>query len=184
MNYDKHTDFIKWYDDIITDKLNKMCEYYRIDKDKLKPKNIKGKEKMIGVWDFEGTYTRFKTLGAKRYLVEKDGNLYLTVAGLSKKNGINYMIEKSNGDNSKVFEMFNDDLYIPVENTGKMTHTYIDTENEFMIQDYKGKESHVVTKSGVHLESCDFTLSISKQYAQFLLMVMQGYIFKGVKEVG
>ena len=34
---------------------------------------------------FEGKYTRFKTLGAKRYLYEEDGELYLTVAGLSKE---------------------------------------------------------------------------------------------------
>lgn len=185
MNYEQHKDFIKWYDDIVTDKLNKMCEHYRIDTSKLKPKNIKGQEKMIGVWDYEGTYTHFKTLGAKRYMVEEqDGSLHLTVAGLSKKNGINYMIEQCNGDNMKVFEMFNDDLYIPAEHTGKMTHSYIDIEHNFMIQDYQGHESHVITKSGVHLESCEFTLSISKQYASFLMMIMQGYIFKGVKEHG
>lgn len=185
LNYEKHTDFIKWYDDIITDKLYKMCDFWKIDKNKLKPKNIKGSEKMIGIWDYEGTYTHFKTLGAKRYLVEEqDGSLHLTVAGLSKKNGMNYMIEKAKGDNMKVFEMFNDDLYIPAENTGKMTHSYIDNEHEFTILDYQGNESHVITKSGVHLESCDFTLSISKQYAQFILMIKQGFIFKGVKENG
>lgn len=184
LNYEKHQDFIKWYDDIITDKLYKMCDHYNIDKDKLKPKTIKGVEKMIGIWDYEGTYSRFKTLGAKRYLVEEDGELHLTVAGLSKKNGINYMIEKCEGDNTKVFDMFNDELYIPAEHTGKMTHSYIDIEHDFMIKDYQGNDSHVVTKSGVHLESCDFTLSISKQYADFLKMVLQGYIFKGVKEHG
>ena len=183
LNYEQHKDFIKWYDDIVTDKLNKMCEHYRIDTSKLKPKNIKGQEKMIGIWDYEGTYTHFKTLGAKRYLTEEqDGSLHLTVAGLSKKNGINYMIEQCNGDNMKVFEMFNDDLYIPAENTGKMTHSYIDIEHDFMIKDYQGNDSHVVTKSGVHLENCEFTLSISKQYAQFIMMIMQGYVFKGVKE--
>ena len=184
LNYEKHKEFISWYDNIITNKLNDMCDYYRIDKDKLKPKTIKGSEKMIGVWDLEGTYSRFKTLGAKRYLVEHDNELHLTVAGLSKKNGINYMIEYCNGDNTKVFNMFNDDLYIPKDHTGKMTHSYVDMEHDFMIQDYKGNESYVIAKSGIHLESCEFTLSISKQYAQFLKMIMEGYIFKGVKEVG
>lgn len=185
LNYEQHKDFILWYDNIITDKLNKMCEFYRIDKRKLKPKTIKGVEKMIGVWDYEGTYTRFKTLGAKRYLVEEsDGSLHLTVAGLSKKNGIEYMKEQCNNNNTKVFDMFNDDLYIPKEHTGKMTHSYIDNEYDFMIQDYQGNESHVITKSGVHLENCEFTLSISKQYASFLKMVISGFIFKGVKENG
>ena len=45
-------------------------------------------------------------------LFEEDNQLYLTVAGLSKMNGINYMIKKCNGDNLKVFEMFTDDLKI------------------------------------------------------------------------
>lgn len=185
LNYEKHKPFVEWYDNIIIDKLNKMCDFYRIDKNKLQPETIKGVKKMIGVWDYEGTYTHFKTLGAKRYLVEEsDNSLHLTVAGLAKKNGIEYMIEKCDNDNMKVFEMFNDDLYIPAERTGKMTHTYIDTENEFTILDYQGHETHVITKSGVHLENCDFTLSISKQYSQFLLMIMQGYIYKGVKEIG
>ena len=183
LHYNQHKKFIEWYNGLITEKLEAMCDEYRIDKSKLRPKTIKGKEKLIGVWDLEGTYTRFKTLGAKRYLVEHNEKLELTVAGLAKRNGINYMKEKA-GSNKKVFDMFNDELYIPAENTGKMTHTYIDIEYDFNIMDYLGNESHVNTKSGVHLEPCDFTLSISLQYAKFLKMLLQGYIYKGVKEVG
>lgn len=164
-------------------KLETMCEYYKIDKSMLKPKTIKGVSKMIGVWDYEGLYSRFKTLGAKRYLVEENNQLELTVAGLSKQNGINYMLEKSGYDNTKVFEMFNDSLYIPSERTGKMTHTYIDEPMEFMILDYQGNESHVTTLSGVHLENCDFTLSITKQYGTFINNLMKGYYYKGVKHI-
>lgn len=181
LNREKHLEFIKWYDDIIVQKLKAMCEHHSIDFERLKPKTNKGEEKLIGIWDFEGTYTRFKTLGAKRYLVEHNGKLELTVAGLSKKNGIQYMIEKCGGDYTKVFDMFNDELYIPSENTGKMTHTYIDKEHEFMIQDLNGVEARVITKSGVHLEKCDFTLSISKTYAQFISAFIKGYKFIGMR---
>lgn len=185
LNYDKHKTFITWYDNIVTDKLEKMCDYYHIDKSKLKPKTIKGIEKMIGVWDYEGTYTHFKTLGAKRYLVEEDdGSLHLTVAGLGKKCGMDYMKEHCNNDNMKVFEMFNDDLYIPSDRTGKMTHCYVDTEFEFDILDYQGHTSHIITKSGVHLENCEFTLSISKQYGKFIEMLLGGFLYRGVKDVG
>ena len=135
----------------------------------------------MGVWDFEGIYTRFKTLGAKRYLVEHDGKLQLTVAGLSKQNGIVYMIEQQNGDFAKVFEMFNDELYIDGAHTGKMTHTYIDDEQEGLITDYQGNTEHVVSKSCVFLEDCEFTLSLSEQYAKFLGMLQKGFIFRGVK---
>lgn len=183
LNYEQHKDFIQAYDNMITKKLEDMCEHYHIDKSKLRPKTIKGVEKMIGVWDYEGTYSHFKTLGAKRYLVEEENELHLTVAGLGKKCGMEYMKEHCEYDNMKVFEMFNDDLYIPAERTGKMTHTYVDTEYDFEVLDCQGHTSHVVTKSGVHLENCEFTLSISKQYGKFIEMLLDGYLFKGVKAV-
>lgn len=179
LNYDKHTDYIDWYNNMITQKLYAMCDYYGIDKKRLSPETIKGVEKMIGVWDYEGIYNRFKTLGAKRYLVERDGKLELTVAGLPKSNGIKYMLEKCNGDIDKVFNMFNDDLYIPADRTGKMTHTYIDEPMEFMVKDYQGNETKVSVESGIHLENCEFTLSISKQYGKFLEDFINGYMYKG-----
>lgn len=181
LNYEKHLDYIEWYNNMIIAKLKRMVNHYKLDENLLSPKNIKGEIKTIGIWDYEGTYTRFKTLGAKRYLVEKDGKLELTVAGLPKKNGIEYMIEKCNGDYDKVFDMFNDELYIPAERTGKMTHTYIDERQEFRIKDYQGNDSHIITESGIHLEPCDFTLSISKQYGEFLKNLLNGYLYKGVK---
>lgn len=184
LNYENHLEFVKRYDIMITNKLENMCDYYKIDKSKLRPKTIKGVEKMIGVWDYEGTYTHFKTLGAKRYLVEEsDSSLHLTVAGLGKKCGMEYMIEHCNNDNIKVFEMFNDDLYIPADRTGKMTHTYVDECFEFDILDYQGHTSTVISKSGIHLENCEFTLSISKQYGKFIEMLLNGYLFTGVKAV-
>lgn len=180
LNVERHKKYIENYNHLIVTKLKKMCEHYSINFNLTKPKNKNGVEKPIGIWDYEGTYERFKTLGAKRYLVEENGQLQLTVAGLSKKNGLNYMIEQSHHDNTKVFEMFNDELYIPAEKTGKMTHTYIDFEKEFTCLDYQGNESHIKVPSGVHLENCDFTLSIAKEYGTFLKNYFNGYIYKGV----
>ena len=93
------------------------------------------------------------------------------------------MLETAGGDIDGVFNMFNDDLYIPAEKTGKMTHTYIDNELKFKVTDYQGVESTVNPLSGVHLENCDFTLSITEQYNEFLRQLSQGYIYKGVKHV-
>ena len=138
---------------------------------------------MLGIWDFEGTYQNFKTLGAKRYLTDEDGKLALTVAGLSKQNGLQYMSEKSGGDVLKIFEMFNDDLHIPADRTGKMTHTYIDNPNDLLVTDYLGNTAHVTTLSGVHLEKCDFTLSIADQYKEFLKQLSNGYIYRGIKHI-
>ena len=64
-----------------------------------------------------------------------------------------------------------------------MTHTYIDTEKEMFVVDYDGVKERVLTLSGIHLEPCDFTLSISEQYNQFLRAISSGYIFTGMKNV-
>jgi len=51
----------------------------------------------------------------------------------------------------------------------------------FRIQDYQGNDSNISVESGIHLEPCDFTLSISKQYGTFLSNLMKGYFYKGVQ---
>jgi len=183
INYSDNVDYIEWYNKQTMNKLNRMCDVMNIDKSLLEPKTKEGTKKPIGVWDFEGTYKRFKTLGAKRYLVQENDELHLTIAGLSKQNGIEYMKEKSGFNYEKVFDMFNDELYIPAERTGKMTHTYIDNEQQFRIQDYQGNDSNITTKSSINLEPADFTLSISRQYGRFLQFFLKGYLYKGVNEI-
>lgn len=183
LNFDKHKEYVEKYNKHIGKKLADMMEHYKLNVDLLAPKTIQGKAKPLGIWEFEGNYSHFKTLGAKRYLVKENGEFHLTVAGLSKKNGINHMVNICGGDTEQVFNIFNDNLYIPADKTGKMTHTYIDTEKEMFVVDYDGVEERVLTLSGIHLEPCDFTLSISEQYNQFLRAISSGYIFTGMKNV-
>ena len=178
LNFKKHTKYIEAYNERVGIKLSEMMQYYKLDESLLSPKTIKGVVKPLGVWDYEGKYTKFKTLGAKRYLVEEDNKLKLTLAGLSKKNGVNYMSEICE-TNTDVFNIFNDNLYIPKEKTGKMTHTYIDAEIGNLIEDYNGEIIYVNSLSSIHLENCEFTLSVSDQYKNFLSNLLQGYIYKG-----
>lgn len=183
LNFDKHKEYVEKYNKHIGKKLADMMEHYKLNVDLLAPKTIQGKAKPLGIWEFEGNYSHFKTLGAKRYLVKENVEFHLTVAGLSKKNGINHMVNICGGVTEQVFDIFNDNLYIPADKTGKMTHTYIDTEKEMFVIDYDGLEERVLTLSGIHLEPCDFTLSISEQYNQFLRAISSGYIFTGMKNV-
>ena len=183
LNFDSHKEYVEKYNKHIGKKLADMMEHYKLNVELLAPKTIQGKAKPLGIWEFEGNYSHFKTLGAKRYLVKENGEFHLTVAGLSKKNGINHMVNICGGDTEQVFNIFNDDLYIPANKTGKMTHTYIDTEKEMFVVDYDGVQERVLTLSGIHLEPCDFTLSISEQYNQFLRAISSGYIFTGMKNV-
>ena len=168
LNREKHLDYFENYNKQVEIKLKNMCEYYNIDFNLCKPKTIKGVEKLIGVWDFEETYKHFKTLGAKRYLIENDsGNYEITIAGLPK-NAISYIIKYAEENKKDVFDVFSNYMYIPENETGKKTHTYIDNENIVNITDYKGKTIKVLCKSGVHLENCEFTLLMGDVYIDYL----------------
>lgn len=175
---DKHQGFINRYNTWIVGKINAMCDFYSLDPNIFNPETIKGEKKQLGVWDYEGLYKKFKTLGAKRYLVLQDGKLALTCAGLPKKSGLEYM--KKQGKTIKgVFDYFNDEMYIPSDYTGKNTHLYIDEAKTMLVTDYLGNTTEVHSESGVFLYGADFTLSISEQYSQFIEMMKKGYKFKG-----
>ena len=183
LNYDNHKSYVEAYNRNIIRKLSIMCDELGFDKALLTPKTVKGEIKPLGIWEFEGNYNQFKTLGAKRYLVQEGDSFTLTVAGLSKRNGIDYIKGVCNNNADDIFNMFNDNLYIPSDKTGKMTHTYIDSEQAYNVTDYNGVTNYEHALTGVHLGACDFTLSISKQYLNFLAQLKDGYIYTGLKHV-
>lgn len=179
LNYTDHLDYIKKFDENIILKMQITCDHYGISRDLLAPKTVEGVTKMLGIWDYEGTYSRFKTLGAKRYLVEKNNRLTLTLAGLSKVNGLNYMLELCDNDHTKVFDLFNNQLYIPSSKTGKLTHTYIDHNQTTNVTDYLGTSTTVYNVSSVHLSKCEFTLSMSNGYLDYLEQLQSGSFYQG-----
>lgn len=183
LNFETHQPYIDAYNKDITFKLFKMMDYHQLNPSRLSPKTIKGEIKPLGVWEFEGIYSMFKTLGAKRYLVRENGHNKLTVAGLSKKNGLDYIESQCGGDANKVFNMFDDSLYIPADATGKMTHSYIDDEQELLIVDYNGIPARVISPSAIHLDKCDFTLSMSEKYSYFLKCYESGEFNRGNKRL-
>jgi hypothetical protein len=89
-NIDKHMDYINSYNAGVEKKLRAMCDYYKIPFHLTEPKAPNGKRKRLGVWADDGEYTRFKTLGAKRYMTEENGKINITVSGLNKKVLIEY----------------------------------------------------------------------------------------------
>ena len=46
-----------------------------------------GERHYMGVWEPDGEYLRFKTLGAKKYVVEESDGLHVTIAGVGKRKG-------------------------------------------------------------------------------------------------
>lgn len=174
INADKHKDYIEQYNKWIIERLQKAMLYHGIDPEEIAPKTIKGESKPLGVWDFDGHYTRFKTLGAKRYMVEyDDGSINITVSGLNKKVAVPYICtgwsyDLDGKENKSPFDMFSNNMYIPPEHTGKKTHTYIDEERAGYVTDYLGNTARYCEQSAIHLSDQDYSLSISREYADYL----------------
>lgn len=168
LNYEKHKDYFYNYNNLVVEKLKLACQFHGIDFNLTCPKNKYGEPKQLGIWTYEtegNIYTRFKTLGAKRYLVEQDGEYHLTVSGVSKERAISYMLSKRKDP----FNQFDDNLCIPKGYSGKNIVTYIDEEKVGFVTDYLGNTNMYHEMSGVHLDETDYNLSLSDKYIEFLL---------------
>lgn len=86
-DYDKSV--IDNYNKSVVEKIEKVCNERNIDINKFKPKDFKGKEHLLGVFDNDGNYSSFITQGAKKYAYvdKKDNEIHITVAGVPKKRG-------------------------------------------------------------------------------------------------
>lgn len=184
VNAESHQEYLAKYNAEIQQKIRKCLSHYNIPFEYAEPKTIKGITKPLGVWDYEGYYSRFKTLGAKRYMVEKDGELQITIAGVSKSAGLRYL-KYTYGDNDNVFENFTERLYFPAsyeyngkeENgSGKLCHTYIDHSIEGEVVDYMGNVGRYSEQSGVFLENTDYTLTMEEEFKRLILGIKGGHI--------
>ena len=98
-----------------------------------------------------------------------NGEYSFTVSGCNKKYAIPYLEAKAKEENKDLLELFDDEMYIPAEFTGKNCHTYFDYEIEGIITDYLGKSEKYHEFSGVNLMAVDFTLSLSSNFLDYLL---------------
>lgn len=175
INADRHKEYFAAYNAAIENKLKTACLYHKINYSLCAPQTIKGKTKVLGVWDFEGVYNKFKTLGAKRYLVNEndalnvDGKKYdysLTVSGINKKKAIPYLLEKY-GENG-IFDAFDNYLYLPPLYSGKNILTYIDYQTDGLLTDYLGNTKEFHELSSVNLSPSEYTLNLSVLFLQYL----------------
>ena len=172
LHADRHKEYIERYNKMIQFKVAEMLSRYKLPIDSASPKNKKGVVKTLGVWEYEGTYKRFKTLGAKRYMVENEGGVNITVSGLNKSVCVPYIFRQLENP----FDFFRNEMYIPGEYTGKKTHTYIDETMQGDVIDYMGNTAHYHELSGVHLSNAPYQMSMAKEFIEYIteLRLMQG----------
>lgn len=184
LHTETHIDYFKRYNEEISRKIERAAKHHGISPDEFKPRTVTGKTKVIGEWDYEGEYLKFKTLGSKRYLTmrydaDEQSKTYgdfiyeLTVSGLDKRLALPYLYyHKAKNKSGKtiprnVWKAFSDGMHIPPGKTGKLTHTYLDDEFSGAVTDYLGNVGSYHELSGTHLSGCDYTLSVEDDYKDF-----------------
>ena len=163
-NYHKYENYFNEYNKKKQEEFAQICNEFNYEQ----PIKKNGEKACLGIWDFEGIYDTFKTLGAKRYCYEVNDNFYITVAGLNKKKGANYISKQE-----KPFDFFSNEMLIPQEHTGKLTMTYIDIERYCILKDYQGNVQKISVLSCTHSEPQDYHLTLANEFIDYILNVKE-----------
>lgn len=147
-NYNKSVDY----------KIKQVANFYKIDIKRFEPVDCKGIPHKIGLFDNDGEYKYFKTLGAKKYcyIDKTTEELHITVAGVPKV-GVSALKNDINN--------FNDNLFFKSSDTGKKQIFYNDEQPTLKVTDYLGNVDIIAEKKGICIMPCSYTLSKSLVYA-------------------
>ena len=146
------------YNNNVLNKLQFVSKHLNIDYSYYSPKDRKGVEHPLGVFEFEGYYDKFITQGAKKYCIEKDGDIEITVSG----------VPKSGNKCLSRIEDFRDDLVFKYQDTNKHTIIYNDYQKTVDIIDYNGVKCRCNDLSGAVLLPAEYTLNKSYDYTMLL----------------
>lgn len=168
-DYDKYKE---WFEEFNEERMEKNRNMETYDYD---PKLFE----RLGCFELEYYGTRYKVLGAKRYLVEHDGEVQCTVAGMVKGSLEKYCAAK----NLDIWEQFTDDLVLPKEWSEKQTTVYCDEGFTDTLTDYTGKTEEVSEKSCVAIINIPFTMNVEEEFLnriEALRQERERMIYKGV----
>ena len=132
----------------------------------------------LGIFDDDGSYNYFKTLGAKRYIYMDNSGLHATVAGCPKKLMVAELTRQGKNDSKKIFSVFNEKFRITLKDMEKYdtpeymkmgvkckhTHTYIDDTPHTI---YVNGEP-VTTGYGVYLELAPFSMKWGELFEKLM----------------
>lgn len=154
--YDKK--IIEKYNQTVKNRIEFTSRKLNIPLEKFSPKDNKGKEHMLGLFEYEGNYQEFITQGAKKYAVKEDGEIKITVAG----------VPKSGAKALKDLKNFKDGFIFRYKDTNKNLLFYVDNQEEHILKDYNGIEYKITDKSGCCILPNSYTLGKALDYCHLL----------------
>lgn len=123
-------------------------------------RDAKGKIHYMGVYEPDGEYKRFITLGAKRYAYEDpDGVLHITVSGVNKEKGAQEL---------GCLENFHDGFLF--QNSGKTASRYVDdpSMDYLWLKDDAGVQRSIRITPYILIEETTYYLSLTEEYKELI----------------
>ena len=113
-----------------------------------------GKKYYLGIWDFDGYYKKFITLGAKKYCyVDKNDKLHITVAGMNKKLGAKAVGKIENFKIGKVYQ-----------NVGRTVAYYNESKPHYITVD----GDTFLTASNIAIVDTTYELGVTNEYWELI----------------
>lgn len=170
----KKYDF-EWYNEKVQQKIYACCDYYGFDRALAAPLDKHGVAHPLGHFDAEDPWTEFKTLGAKRYCYrgKEDGELHLTVSGVSK-NAV--VVLEDNIDNFNDETVFDKDYYEKYKGTSvkdgtKRLHVYHQMQ-PVMWNEGQEDEYYSENFQGIAIRPTSYSMGLADNYIELLLEYM------------
>lgn len=158
------TDFFDKYNAEIERLENERAKMLNIPCNMFAPKDKKGIVHRLGIFDDEGVYDSFKTLGAKKYCDIKDGVLEMTVSGV-RKGAVSQL---------KSIDEFADGLVFDVEHAKKTLMSYEDDMKHIIWNKGQYDEFYSIYKHGICALPTTYSLGITEEFDEFVTMLQNG----------
>lgn len=171
-----HDSFFEKYNEDIEKKCNEIAMQLSLNPAQLNPVDSEGIAHRIGIFDDETSkehYKKFKTLGAKKYIIEDSKGLHMTVSGV-RKSAV-----------SQIFciDEFNEGLIFDIDHAKKNLLHYNDNQPIFTYNKGKYDEWTDNNKFGITFQPTTYKLGLSLDYYALLYNSLQDReteIFKNV----
>ena len=156
----EHTDVIEKYNKKALAKLRKAMKENSIDIELTHPADPSGKTHPLGVFENDGNYKRFITLGAKKYAYENPDGVHITISGVNSKTGAKALGKLENFKKGFLFDY---------DGAGKSLITYNDNQPPIEIIDEYGNKETRRDLFGVNLRPNVYKLGVDSEYEQYYL---------------
>lgn len=160
------TDSVKFTGDVDFSALNADLQAAS-EKSKSYATDKKGKVHYMGIYEYEGEYPKFATMGAKKYVYGDDEKLHVTIAGVVKwKNGVDISAQELKEKGG--FSAFRAGTVFV--KAGGIEAVYNDSADFYIEKD--GAKIHVTRN--VCLRPSTYTLGLSAEYDNLLKNIILG----------